>query len=131
MTAVFLVDDDDNYRELVQLTLQDACGVACVHAFRRAGDLLGHLERQAPDGPGLVVSDLHMPGVGGLELLQRIRQRHPGLPVAILSAALDDAQRQACLDAGAAVAVLKPLAYAELVATLHGLLRLTPAQAAG
>jgi CheY-like chemotaxis protein len=126
MQSVFLVDNDDNYRELLQLTLQEDRGVARVHAFGRAGDLLRHRERHPPDGPALVVADLHMPVMGGLELLRRIRQAHAGLPVAVLSGAVDAQERQACLDAGAIAVRLKPLAYPDLVATLHELLHLNP-----
>lgn len=122
MNTVYLVDDDDNYRELVQLTLQDDCGVECVHGFARARDLLRHLDGHPPEGSELVLADLHMPEMSGLELVQSIRQLH-ALPVVILTGAASDTERQACLDAGAVEFLPKPLAYPDLVAMLQDLVR--------
>lgn len=123
MQTVFLVDDDDNYRELVQLTLEDDCDVDNVRGFARGGDLLRHLEQHPEEVPGLVLIDLHMPEMSGLELLQRLRQRHAGVPVALLSGGVAPEERQACLAAGAIAFLPKPLAYADLVPLLQGLVR--------
>ncbi|HET8745127.1 MAG TPA: response regulator [Ramlibacter sp.] len=126
MQAVLVVDDDENYRELVVLTLEDECGVLPVHGFAGAAALLRHLDGGGAEPPRLVLLDLHMPDMDGLELMRQIRQRHPGLPVAFLSGAARPEERAACLAAGATAFLQKPAAYPELVHALGELVRSLP-----
>jgi DNA-binding response OmpR family regulator len=131
MISIFLVDDDDNYRELVEVSLQEDCGVDRVQGFARGGLLLQHFAQHPLDVPALLLLDLHMPGTSGLELLQQVRRVHARLPVAFLSGAVVPQEREACLAAGAVDFLLKPLAYADLTALLQELLRTAGAEAHG
>lgn len=121
MTSVFIADDDENYRDLLQLTLEDACAVETVRGFPLGGTLVEHLAR-CTEPPSLVLLDLHMPDGSGLELLRRIRALHPRVPIAFLSGAAAPEERDACLQAGAFAFLRKPVAYDELVRGLQGLL---------
>ena len=77
---------------------------------------LKRLEKLTPD---VVLSDLNMPGMSGLEVLSRIRRRHPGLPVVLLTAhGSVDLARQA-IKKGAYRFLGKPVRTAELELTIH------------
>jgi two-component system, NtrC family, nitrogen regulation response regulator GlnG len=122
MNPILVVDDDDSYRELLVLTLEDHCEAGEVRGFPAGAPLLQHLA----DGgvpPALVLLDLHLPGVTSVELMERIRALHPQVPVAFLSGAAEDEVREACLAAGAVAFLHKPVAYTELIGMLQGLVR--------
>src|SRR5690606_20784032 len=57
--------------------------------------------------PGLVLSDIEMPVMGGFELLRRIRERFPHLPVVLVTARSSDADQKKALDLGANAYVTK------------------------
>ena len=83
--------------------------------------------RLLADGPcDLMVLDLNLPGMSGLEVLRRVRSERPHLPVLILtgSARLED--RVGGLDSGADDYLTKPFAFSELVARVRALLRRMP-----
>lgn len=126
INPVLVVDDDENYRELVVLTLEDGCGVPQVLAFPSAAPLLAHLG-SGGQRPALILLDLHMPDVRGLELMIQVRKLVPDVPVAFLSGAAAPQERDACLAAGAVAFLQKPVAYPELVTSLRDLVRSLPA----
>ena len=80
VTAILLIDDDDDLRRATAQTL-DLAGYA-VQDFARAEAALAAL---GPDFPGVVVSDISMPGLDGLQLHQRIRAADPDLPVILIT----------------------------------------------
>jgi len=126
MNTVLVVDDDESYRELLVLTLEDQCGIRRVRGFPGAGALLSHLSVAAAAGtepPALVLLDLHMPDMTGLDLMTRIRAIAPSVTIVFLSGAADPEERAACLAAGAAAFLPKPVAYGELIRVLQGLVR--------
>lgn len=126
MNPVLVVDDDENYRELVVLTLEDGCGIPQVLGFPSAAPLLAHLGAGGVARPALILLDLHMPGVRGLELMDQVRKLLPDVPVAFLSGAAAPQERDACLAAGAVAFLQKPVAYPELVTSLRDLVRSLP-----
>jgi len=71
----------------------------------------------------LVVLDVGLPGVDGLTLLRTLRGRENPVPVLVLTARGEVADRVAGLDAGADDYLTKPFAFPELVARVHALLR--------
>jgi DNA-binding response OmpR family regulator len=71
----------------------------------------------------LVILDLMLPGIPGLELLKRLRVKKPSLPVLILTAKGDVNDKVAGLDGGANDYLVKPFAFAELSARVRALLR--------
>ncbi len=65
------------------------------YRVRQAADGESALARLAEERPALLVSDIRMPGIDGLELARRARDRHPGLPVLLVSGYADEAARAA------------------------------------
>lgn len=78
--------------------------------------------------PDLVVLDIQMPGLDGMETLDRLRKKRPRLPVLFLTARDALADRVAGLRAGADDYVTKPFRLAELLARVRALLRRTGAE---
>jgi two-component system response regulator PilR (NtrC family) len=102
MAEILVVDDDDIIREtLCELFSQDH---SC-HAADTAEAALAKLEAQAFD---LVVTDVSMPGLSGLDLLNRVVQLYPGTPVIIVSGLSDQEQAQSLIGRGAFDYLLKP-----------------------
>ncbi|MGC4034281.1 MAG: response regulator [Tepidisphaeraceae bacterium] len=79
-TTVFLVDDDDSMRKSATLVLS-AAGFQC----RPYDSAAAFLQDFDPAAPGCLVLDLHMAGMNGLELLERLRADGVALPVIIVS----------------------------------------------
>src|SRR5690606_16941739 len=75
-TRVLLIDDDPHLRQALSQTL-DLAGLQ-VRTLDSAQGVAAHLDR---DWPGVVVSDIRMPGVDGLQLLAQYRESDPELPV--------------------------------------------------
>ena len=117
---VFVVDDDAAVRESLGRALRLEG-----YDVELAADGAEALERLESDGAGvdLVVLDVLMPNVDGLEVCRRIRRGGSRLPVLMLTARDEVADRVAGLDAGADDYVVKPFALAELLARVRALLR--------
>jgi two-component system, OmpR family, response regulator MprA len=117
---VFVVDDDAAVRESLGRALR--LEGYDVELAPDGAEALEHLEG---DGAGvdLVVLDVLMPNVDGLEVCRRLRRGGSRLPVLMLTARDEVADRVAGLDAGADDYVVKPFALAELLARVRALLR--------
>jgi two-component system, OmpR family, response regulator MprA len=115
---VLVVEDDGPIRRMLERTLSaegyDVTGVG------DGGTALAAVERSAPD---LVVLDLGLPGLGGLDVCRRLRERGLALPILVLTARDAIADRVAGLDAGADDYLVKPFAAEELLARVRALLR--------
>ncbi|MEJ2691592.1 MAG: nitrogen regulation protein NR(I) [Candidatus Thiodiazotropha sp.] len=81
---VWVIDDDRSIRWVLEKTLQKAN--MDVSSFESAERVLNALMKEQPD---VVVSDIRMPGMDGLELLELLHARYPGLPVIIMTAHSD------------------------------------------
>ncbi|MEJ8839988.1 response regulator [Ramlibacter sp. AN1133] len=125
MNPILVVDDDESYRELLVLTLEDHCEATQVHGFSAAAPLLRHLAGGA-EPPCLVLLDLHLPEVHGVDLIDQIRVLQPAVPIAFLSGAAAAEARDACLAAGAFAFLCKPVSYSDLIRLLQDLLRSLP-----
>ncbi|MGQ0574208.1 MAG: response regulator transcription factor [Pseudonocardia sp.] len=124
-TRVLVADDDERVRTVVSWQLE-ADGFAVEHA----ADGRDALDRIAGNRPDLVVLDLSMPGLGGLDVLRRVRQdeaRGAGgpvpLPVIVLSGRSGETDRIVGLDLGADDYLVKPFSPGELAARVRSLLR--------
>src|SRR5918996_97360 len=116
--AVLLVDDDAPIRRMLERTL--AAEGYDVAAVADGGAALAHVERSLP---AVIVLDVAMPGLDGLQVTRRLRAK--GLPVPILLLTARDAldERVAGLDAGADDYLVKPFEVEELTARIRALLR--------
>ena len=111
MSRILLIDDDHNLREVVRFILTEA-GHEVVPA--KSGE--EGLEKR-DCGPDLVVSDIQMPGINGLEVLRRIREADDGVgapPVIMLTAHGTVEQAVEAMQLGAFTYLLKPFAREEL-----------------
>lgn len=81
---VWVVDDDSSIRWVMEKTLSSA-DIKC-ETFSDAESVLMALERESPD---VLVSDIRMPGIDGIELLHQVHERSPDLPVIIMTAHSD------------------------------------------
>ncbi|MCU7929731.1 MAG: nitrogen regulation protein NR(I) [Candidatus Thiodiazotropha sp. (ex Codakia rugifera)] len=81
---VWVIDDDRSIRWVLEKTLEKAD--MDVTSFESADHVLSYLDKEQPD---VVVSDIRMPGMDGLELLELLHARFPGLPVIIMTAHSD------------------------------------------
>ena len=114
---ILVVDDEAAIRKLLRLGLA-AHGYEVIDASN--GKMaLEMLEMK----PNLVILDLGLPDIDGLELLQRIRHRQDSLPVVVLSSRGDEAGKVAALDLGADDYVTKPFGMEELLARIRAALR--------
>jgi DNA-binding response OmpR family regulator len=118
MTRVLLAEDDENISEpLARALLREGYDVEVALDGRQALKLAGGTP------PDLVVLDLGLPYVDGLEVCRRIRQQGLTCPVLILTARGDEVDTVVGLDAGADDYVTKPFRLAELLARVRALLR--------
>jgi two-component system response regulator MprA len=117
---ILVVDDDAAVRESLGRALRLEG-----YEVELASDGLEALERLLGNGddPDLVVLDVLMPNVDGLEVCRRLRRTGSRLPVLMLTARDEVTDRVAGLDAGADDYVVKPFALAELLARVRALLR--------
>jgi two-component system, OmpR family, phosphate regulon response regulator PhoB len=121
---VLVVDDDQRVRTVVCWQLE-ADGYAVTEAADGAA-ALAQIERDRPD---LVVLDLSLPGVGGLDVLRRVREAERDtanpLPVIVLSGRSGETDRIIGLDLGADDYLVKPFSPGELAARVRSVLRRT------
>jgi len=114
---ILVVDDEPPIRKLLRMGLTSQ-GYAVVDASNGKAAL--ELLAEKPD---LVILDLGLPDVDGLELLRRIRNSQESLPIVVLSSRGDEAGKVAALDLGADDYVTKPFGMDELFARMRAALR--------
>jgi DNA-binding response OmpR family regulator len=118
VTMVLLVEDDAAIAGPLSRALQrEGYEVDVV------GDGQAALHHAGAAGPDLMVLDLGLPGMDGLEVCRRVRVDQPDLPVLMLTARTDEVDFVVGLDAGADDYVGKPVRLAELLARVRALLR--------
>jgi two-component system, OmpR family, response regulator ResD len=123
-SAVLVVEDDATISEVVAGYLTRAG-----HSVHRAADGVTALQMARRLPPDLVVLDVMLPGLGGLEVCVRLREARPDLPVVLLTALGDEADRLAGLECGADDYVVKPFSPRELVLRVNAVLRRSAPQA--
>jgi two-component system KDP operon response regulator KdpE len=114
---VLVIDDEPPIRKLLRMGLSTQ-GYAVLEApnARTALDLLG-------EAPGLIILDLGLPDMAGLDLLRTIRARSEAVPIVVLSSRGDEAGKVQALDLGADDYVTKPFGMEELLARMRAALR--------
>lgn len=115
---ILVVDDEPNIREVVELYLRrDGFEVEVVGDGATA---LAAVERKIPD---LIVLDLMLPVLGGLQVTRALRQGEQSIPIIMLTAKGEEADRIAGLELGADDYLTKPFSPKELVARVKAVLR--------
>jgi two-component system chemotaxis response regulator CheY len=117
---LLIVDDSKLMRDMVAACLRPLGGVA----FEFAGSGLEAIERLALAAFDLVVLDLNMPDVGGIEVVEFVRSqdRLRALPILIVTTRGDDESRQRVIDAGASGFLAKPFAPRQILEEARRLL---------
>ncbi len=115
---ILLVEDDAAIAEALRLHLEQA-GFRLQHE-RDGGSALAAVDARRWD---LVLLDLMLPGADGWDICRHLRQRHPQVPVIILSARGAEAHRVLGLELGADDYLAKPFSMLELVARVRALFR--------
>src|SRR3954451_13888910 len=88
MKPIWIVDDDQSIRFVLEKALLRE--ELPTRSFTNAREVLLALESANDDqGPQILVSDIRMPGGSGLDLLSKVKEKHPGLPVIIMTAYSD------------------------------------------
>jgi two-component system, NtrC family, nitrogen regulation response regulator GlnG len=112
--TVWIVDDDKSIRWVVEKALQKAD--INTRNFAAARDLLDALEDDTPDA---LITDIRMPGMDGLQLLDKIQVSHPDLPVIVMTAHSDLESAVSAFHGGAFEYLPKPFDIKEVVDLAH------------
>ncbi|MDE9437187.1 nitrogen regulation protein NR(I) [Xenorhabdus bovienii] len=111
---VWIVDDDSSIRWVLERALSGA-GLECI-SFENADSVLTALSQDCPE---VLLSDIRMPGLDGLNLLNQIKQSHPQLPVIIMTAHSDLDAAVSAYQQGAFDYLPKPFDIDETVALVE------------
>jgi two-component system response regulator MprA len=122
---IVVVEDDRSVREML-------CAVLAAegHAVLSFADGEAALRTSSVAGAALVILDVGLPGISGVEVCRRIRRDDLAVPVLMLTARHDTSDRVEGLDAGADDYLVKPFALEELLARVRALIRRTRTPAA-
>ena len=124
-SRIYAAEDDDNIREILRCTLE-SYGYE-VEVFESAPPMLERMRRQLPD---LVLMDIMMPELDGLEALRRMKEsaQTRNVPVIFLTAKSSEVDKVRGLDLGAEDYITKPFGLLELAARVRAALRRQPAE---
>jgi diguanylate cyclase (GGDEF)-like protein/PAS domain S-box-containing protein len=123
--SVLYVEDEDDIREELAVYLRRR--VATVHLAANGQAGLDAFSQYQPD---LVITDIRMPVMNGLEMAERIRAMSPAVPIIITTAFEETSYFQKAIDLGVDKYITKPLNLEVLAAALHKCARLIRAEAA-
>lgn len=120
MKKIFVVEDDENIRELVKIALEGY--QYCVCAFETAEAALECIEDEQPD---LAIFDWMLPGMDGMQAIKVVRGRTliKDIPIIVLTAKDKEYDKVVGLDGGADDYMTKPFGVMELAARIRSLLR--------
>jgi two-component system response regulator ResD len=118
MASVLIVEDDETVAGVLVSYLERAG-----HRAKHVSDGRAGLEIIESDRPDLVVLDLMLPIIDGLEVCRRVRRRLPDLPIVMLTALGEAEDRIAGLEIGADDYITKPFSPREIILRIEALLR--------
>ncbi len=116
---IFVVDDEETIRRLLQHWVTTRWGYEA-RTFSTGEECLEALQ----DDPDIVLMDIMMPGIGGIDALKAIKKRDPGIPVILLSAQGDMQVAVESLKLGASDYFGKPIDFPKLEAAIRTILQL-------
>ena len=112
LPLIAIIDDDEGIRRALRRLLR-------ILALRARRLRLGRgVSRKPPNAsrPGCVLMDLHLPGLSGIEVLERMRDGERAPPVIVMTGFDEPGTRERCLAAGAVEYITKPIEAAHLSA---------------
>jgi two-component system, NtrC family, nitrogen regulation response regulator GlnG len=114
MKPIWIVDDDQSIRFVLERALQRDGLIT--RSFTNAADVLAALSNStALDAPSVLISDIRMPGGGGIDLLSKVKAREPDLPIIIMTAYSDLDSAVSAFQGGAFEYLAKPFDIAKAV----------------
>lgn len=118
MDTILVIDDDESLRDTIGLMLEN-------EGFRPilAGDGKTGLQQAFQAGPALILVDLRMPELSGVEVCKRLRLSGAKIPIIVLSAIGDEVDKVLLLEIGADDYMVKPFGMRELLARIRAVLR--------
>ncbi len=117
---ILIIEDDPNIAELIALHLRDLPAQVTVQAHGWQG-----LDEALTGKYNFLVLDLMLPGLNGMEICRRVRQRYQDLPILMLTAKSEEQDKIAGLEQGADDYLTKPFSPGELMARVKSILRRT------
>jgi CheY-like chemotaxis protein len=123
--SIIVVDDEPDVAELFRQRFRREArqGTYVMHFAASGEEALGLLSGEIDPSVIVILSDINMPGMDGLQLLGEIKERFPDLPVMMVTAYGDDERRRRASELGAAEFLTKPVDFAFLKAQLRQLPR--------
>jgi len=118
--TILIIDDDTSLRRVLEYNLQEAGYSVAAAAGGEEG-----LRLFAEVQPFLVISDMKMPGMDGMQVLQSVKQRSPETPVIMITAFGSVDMAVEAMKAGAYDYITKPFNNAEVIARVNAVLRRT------
>ncbi|PWC39107.1 response regulator [Azospirillum sp. TSO35-2] len=114
--GILVVDDEPDIEDLFRQRFRAELrrGELALHFAASAEEALESLSAGLQPEAVLVLSDINMPGMSGLDLLQRLRADDPAVPVIMVTAYGDTENRRRALDSGATDLVTKPVDFVAL-----------------
>ncbi|SFW88163.1 response regulator [Chitinophaga sancti] len=108
--TILLVDDDIEDQTLLSEAIHKIAPAVCVKLFNNGPEVLQYLSSREDDKPCLIILDYNMPGITGLQVLERIGQIHKfvSIPKIVWSTSNSHHFRTQCLNAGALKYIVKP-----------------------
>lgn len=114
--SILVVDDEPDVPDLFRQRFRREArqGTYVLHFAASGEEALGQLAGGVEPELIVILSDINMPGMDGLELLRSVKERYPGLPVMMVTAYGDDERRRRAAEYGAFEFVTKPVDFDKL-----------------
>lgn len=115
MTNVTIFEDNTHLRETIQMLLNETAGYHCTAAYPNCNDLMKKMQDTPCD---VVLMDIEMPGINGIEATRIIKENFPEIPILIQTVFFDDNYIFDAICAGASGYILKtttPAGYLEAI----------------
>jgi len=121
MQTILVIDDDESLRDTIGVMLEQ-------EGFRAVlvGDGKSGFDKAVTLKPDLVLVDLRLPGMSGIEICKQLRATRVDTPIIVLSAVGDEVDKVLLLEIGADDYVVKPFGTRELLARIRAVLRRQP-----
>ena len=121
--SILVVDDEPDVPDLFRQRFRREArqGTYVLHFAASGEEALDQLAGEIRPELIVILSDINMPGMDGLELLREVKQRRPELPVMMVTAYGDEERRRRAAEYGAMEFVTKPVDFEALKTQLQGL----------
>ena len=123
MQNILVIDDDENLRDTIGVLLEREGFKAILAADGKTG-----LDQAILGKPALILADLRLPDISGVEICKRLRASANNTPIIVLSAVGEEIDKVLLLEIGADDYVVKPFGTRELLARIRAVLRRSPGE---